>query len=253
MPAVPKRLEEARAEGLDISAGQYPYTTGQNGVDANLPLWVREGGKAKMVERLKDPATRAKTKAEIAKDDASRENQWMGAGGASGILVVSVVHTALKKYEGKTFEQIGKEENMDPLDALMDLGIAERGNSSNVIFMMNEDDVRLALKHPLVSLCMDSSAVAADGISSEEKSPPRAWGSATRILGKYVRDEKLLSLEEAIRKMTSLPASRKGLADRGIVQPGLAADLVALDPDTVRDGATYENPSSTATGCRTWP
>ena len=242
MPAVLKRLEQARAEGLDVSADQYPYTAGQNGVDANLPLWVREGGRDKMADRLKDPATRAKIKAEIAKDDGSWENQWLGAGGPSGVLVVSVVNTALKKYEGKTFEQIGNEQGKDPLDALMDLVIADRGNSSNVIFIMSEDDVRTALKHPLVSLCTDSSAVAADGIYAEEKSHPRAWGSATRILGKYVREEKLLSLEEAIRKMTSLPASRMGLADRGILRPGLAADLVAFDPNTVRDRATYENP-----------
>lgn len=242
MPAVLKRLEAARAEGLDVSADQYPYTAGQNGVDANLPLWVREGGRDKMIERLKDPATRARIKAEIAKDDGSWENQWMGSGGPSGILVVSVVNTALKKYEGKTFEQIGKEEGKEPLDALMDLVIADRGNSSNVIFMMDENDVRAGLKHPLLSLCTDSSAVAADGIYSEEKSHPRAWGSATRILGKYVREEKLLSLEEAIRKMTSLPASRMGLAQRGIVRPGFFADLVAFDPDSVRDRATYENP-----------
>src|SRR5262249_32496978 len=213
-----------------------------NGVDANLPLWVREGGKDKMVERLKDPATRAKIKAEIAKDDGSWENQWMGANGASGILVVSGVNTALKKYEGKTFDQIGKEESKDPLDAMMDLVIADRGNSSNVIFMMNEDDVRLALKHPLVSLSTDSSAVAADGIYSEEKAHPRAWGSATRVLGKDVPDEKVLPPEEAVRKMTSLPASRMSLTDRGIVRAGVYADLVAFNPDTVKDRATYENP-----------
>ncbi len=243
MPAVLKRLEQARAEGLDISADQYPYTAGENGVDANLPLWVREGGKDKMIARLKDAPTRAKIKAEILqKDDGSWENQYMGSGGPSRILVVSVVNTALKKYEGKTIEQIGREEGKDPLDALMDLVVADRGNSSNVMFMMDEDDVRTALKHPFVSLCTDSSAVAADGIYSEQKSHPRAWGSATRILGKYVRDEKLLPLEEAIRKMTSLPASRMGLADRGIVRPGMAADLVAFDPKTVRDRATYENP-----------
>jgi dihydroorotase/N-acyl-D-amino-acid deacylase len=242
MPAVLKRLEQARAEGLDVSADQYPYTAGQNSVDANLPLWVREGGKDKMITRLQDPATRARIKTEVRKDDGTWENQWLGAGGPSGVMVVSVVNTALKKYEGQTFEQIGKAEGKDPLDAMMDLVVADRGNSSNVIFIMNEDDVRLALKHSLVSLCTDSSAVAADGIYSEEKSHPRAWGSATRILGKYVREEKLLSLEEAVRKMTSLPASRMGLADRGIVRPGMAADLVAFDPDTVRDRATYENP-----------
>jgi N-acyl-D-amino-acid deacylase len=242
MPEILKRFEQARAEGLDVSADQYPYTAGQNGVDANLPLWVREGGKDRMIERLKDPATRAKIKAEILKDDGTWENQYMGAGGPSRILVVSVVNPALKKFEGRTFEQVAKDEGKDPLDALMDLVIADRGNSSNVMFMMDEQDVRTALRHPLVSLCTDSSAVAADGIYSEEKSHPRAWGSATRILGKYVREEKLMALEEAVRKMTSLPASRMGLHDRGIVRPGMAADLVAFDPNTVRDRATYENP-----------
>jgi N-acyl-D-aspartate/D-glutamate deacylase len=124
----------------------------------------------------------------------------------------------------------------------MDLVIADRANTSNVIFIMSEEDVRTALRHPLVSLGTDSGAVAEDGIFSEEKSHPRAWGSAARILGKYVREEKLLPLEEAIRKMTSLPASRMGLSERGILRPGMVADLVAFDPQTVRDRSTYEDP-----------
>ena len=242
MPAVLKRIEEARAQGLDVSADQYPYIAGQNGLDANLPLWVRDGGRDKLIERLKDPAVRARVKADLAKDDPSWENQYMGAGGASGVLIVSVVNPALKKYEGKTLEQIGKDEGKDPVDVIMDIVIADRSNTSNVIFMMNEDDVRLALKHPLVSMGTDSGASATDGIFSQEKSHPRAWGSAARILGRYVRDEKLLPMEEAIRKMTSLPASRMGLADRGLVRPGMLADLVAFDPDTVKDKATFENP-----------
>ena len=242
MPAVLKRLEEARDQGLDISADQYPYIAGQNGLDANLPLWVRDGGRDKMIERLKDPAVRARVKADLAKDDPSWENQYLGAGGAAGVLIVSVVNPALKKYEGRTLEQIGKDESKDPVDVIMDVVIADRANTSNVIFMMSEDDVRLALKHPLVSLCTDSSASATDGIFSQEKSHPRAWGSAARILGKYVREERLLSLEEAVRKMTSLPASRMGLESRGIVRPGMLADLVAFDPGTIKDKATFENP-----------
>lgn len=242
MAAVLKRLEEARDQGLDISADQYPYVAGQNGLDANLPLWVRDGGRDKMIERLKDPAVRARVKADLAKDDPSWENQYLGAGGAAGVLIVSVVNPALKKYEGRTLEQIGKDEGKDPVDVIMDVVIADRANTSNVIFMMSEDDVRLALKHPLVSLCTDSSASATDGIFSQEKSHPRAWGSAARILGKYVREEKLLSLEEAVRKMTSLPASRMGLESRGIIRPGMLADLVAFDPGTVKDKATFDNP-----------
>jgi dihydroorotase/N-acyl-D-amino-acid deacylase len=250
MPAVLKRIEEARAQGLDVSADQYPYIAGQNGLDANLPLWVRDGGRDKLIERLKDPAVRARVKADLAKDDPSWENQYMGAGGASGVLIVSVVNPALKKYEGKTLEQIGKDESKDPVDVIMDIVIADRSNTSNVIFMMNEDDVRLALKHPLVSMGTDSGASATDGIFSQEKSHPRAWGSAARILGRYVRDEKVLPLEEAVRKMTSLPASRMRLADRGIVRAGMAADLVVFDPEAVRERSTYADPTHYSDGFR---
>ena len=242
MAAVLARLEQARASGLDVSADQYPYIAGQNSLDANLPLWVRDGGRDRMIERLKDPAVRARVKLELARDDPSWENQYLGSGGASGVLIVSVVNPALKKYEGRTLEQIGKDEGKDPVDVIMDVVSADRGNTSNVIFMMSEDDVRLALKHPLVSMCTDSGAKAKDGIFSRERSHPRAWGSAARILGRYVREEKLLPLEEAIRKMTSLPASRMGLAERGIVRPGMLADLVAFDPDAVRDRATFDDP-----------
>jgi N-acyl-D-amino-acid deacylase len=242
MPHVLKRLEEARAQGLDVSADAYPYTAGENGLDANLPLWVREGGRGEMVVRLQDPAVRARIHAELAKNDPSWENQYLCCGGASGILLASVLNPDLKRYEGKTVEEIGKEQGKDPVDALMDLVIADRGNSANIIFMMSEADVRAVLAHPLVSLCTDSGAVAEDGIFSKEKSHPRAWGSAPRILGHYVRDERIESLEEAIRKMTSLPASRMGLADRGIVRPGMSADLVAFDPDTIRDVSTYSDP-----------
>ena len=242
MAAVLKRIEDARAAGLDVSADQYPYIAGQNGLDANLPLWVRDGGRDRMIERLKDPAVRARVKADMSRDDPSWENQYLGAGGAGGVLIVSVVNPALKKYEGRTIEQIAKAESKDPVDVIMDVVSADRGNTSNVIFIMSEDDVRLALKHPLVSLCTDSGASARDGIFSQERSHPRAWGSAARILGRYVRDEKLLTLEEAVRKMTSLPASRMGLADRGIVRPGMLADLVVFDPDSVRDKATFDDP-----------
>jgi dihydroorotase/N-acyl-D-amino-acid deacylase len=242
MSAVLARLEQARAEGLDVSANQYPYVAGENGLDANLPVWVRVGGHDKMVERLKEPAVRARVQAEVLKADTSWENQYLGAGGPSGILISTVVNGALKRYEGRTLEEIAKDEARDPLDVLMDIVIADRGNTFALNFIMDERDVRLALAHRLVSLCTDSGAVAEDGIFSREKSHPRAWGSAARILGHYVREEKLLPLEEAIRKMTSLPASRMGLTDRGMVREGMAADLVVFDPDAVADRATYRDP-----------
>jgi N-acyl-D-amino-acid deacylase len=242
MSHILERIEQARARGLDVSADQYPYVAGENGLVANLPPWVLEGGRDRMLERLKDPGVRARVKEELSKEDPERESQYLCAGGPSGILVASVVNTALKKYEGRTLAQIAQEERKDPVDVLMDLVIADRGNSYGITFTMGESDVRTALRHPLVSLCTDAEARATDGIFAQEKSHPRAWGSAARILGKYVREEKLLTLEEAVRKMTSLPASRMGLQDRGIVRPGMMADLVAFDPDTVRDVATFADP-----------
>ena len=242
MPAVLARFEAARSEGLDVSADQYPYTAGQNGLDANLPVWVREGGTEKMLARLADPAVRARVKADLAREDPGWENQFLCCGGGRGILIASVVNPELKKYEGRRVDEIARAEGKDEADVVMDIVAADRGHTSNIIFMMDEADVRAALGHPLVSMCTDSGAVATDGIFSQERSHPRAWGSAARILGRYVRDEKALTLEEAVRKMTSLPASRMGLADRGIVRPGMAADLVVFDPARVRDVSTYEDP-----------
>lgn len=242
LPKVLERLELARAAGLDISANVYPYTAAENGLDANLPIWVREGGRDRMIARLSDPAVRARVKADVLRQDQGWENQFLCCGGAGGILVSSVVNPALKKCEGKTLEQIGREEGKDPIDALMDIVAADRANSEGIDFMMSEEDVRAALRDRLVCLGTDAGAEAEDGIFSKEKSHPRAWGSTARILGHYVREEKLLTLEEAVRKMTSLPASRMGLADRGIVRPGMAADLVAFDPFTIADRSTYEDP-----------
>lgn len=236
------RIEAARAEGLDVTADQYPYVAASNGLDADLPLWVRDGGREKMVERLKDPAVRARIRRELVIDDPSWDNEYLCAGGAEGLLIASVVHPELKKYEGRTIAQIAAEERKDPIDVIMDIVAADRGNSYQIMFIMSEDDVRTALRHPLVAMCTDSGASAEDGIFSEEKSHPRAWGSAARILGRYVRDEKLLPLEEAVRKMTSLPASRMGLVDRGLLRPGMYADLVAFDADEVRDVSTFADP-----------
>jgi dihydroorotase/N-acyl-D-amino-acid deacylase len=237
MPHALKRIEQAREEGLDVSADMYPYPASSNSLDASLPVWVREGGHEKMLARLRDPATREKAKASF-----REENPDWPDGGASRIMIVSVLDPALKKYEGRTLEEIGGAEGKDPLDVMVDVVIADKANTGKITFSMSEDDVRTALKHPLVSLGTDSGARATDGVYAQEKSHPRAWGSASRILGKYVREEKLLPLEEAVRKMTSLPASRMGLPDRGIVRPGMMADLVVFDPATVKDRSTFADP-----------
>ena len=243
MPAVLKRIEAARAEGLDVSADQYPWTASSNNLDASLPVWVREGGADKLVARLSDPATRAR-----AREDFLKEHAGMWPEHAGEILITSVLNPELKKYEGQTIADIAKAEAKDPADVIMDIVIADKGNTGRVTFGMSEDDVRAALVHPLVSFCTDSGAMAEDGILSQEKSHPRAWASAPRILGKYVRDEKVLSLEQAVWRMTSLPASRMRLPDRGIVRPGMAADLVAFDPDRVRERSTYTDPTHYSEG-----
>jgi dihydroorotase/N-acyl-D-amino-acid deacylase len=237
MPAVLRRIETARAEGLDVSANAYPWAASSNNLDAALPIWVREGGREKLVARLQDPATRAKARADFPKENPD----WSDEPG-SRFLITRVLNPDYKKYEGKTIADIARAEGKDPLDVLIDLVIADRANTGRVTFSMSEDDVRAAVAHPLVSMCTDSGAKAEDGIYSEEKSHPRAWGSAARILGRYVREEKLLTLEEAVRKMTSLPASRMGIADRGILRPGMAADVVLFDPATVLDRSTYADP-----------
>jgi dihydroorotase/N-acyl-D-amino-acid deacylase len=251
MPEVLRRIEAARGRGLDVSANQYPYTRASNGLDACLPLWVREGGLEKMLARLNDPAQRERIRKDM--DDANAatwENQWYGSGGGDGVMVSTVLNPALRKYEGMTLTEIGKATGKDPRDAVMDLVVADKGESSVIISIMTEDDVRTALKHPLVGVGTDSGAKAEDGKLSESKSHPRAWGSFPRILGHYVRDEHLLPLEEAIRKMTSKAAARVHLNDRGILRPGMKADITVFDPATIRDIATFENPNHYSVGVK---
>ena len=251
MGEVLRRLEAARARGVDVTANQYPYDRASNGLDACLPLWVREGGLDKMLARLKDPATRERIKSDMADAKATTwENQWQGSNGGDGVMLSSVLNPELRKYEGQTLTQIGRSMGKDPRDAVMDLVIADRGESSVIISIMSEEDVRTALKHPLVGVGTDSGVQAEDGKLSESKSHPRAWGSFPRILGKFVRDERLLTLEEAIRKMTSKAATRVHLADRGVLRPGLMADVTVFDPATIRDVSTFEDPKHYSVGVR---
>jgi N-acyl-D-aspartate/D-glutamate deacylase len=251
MAEVLRRIESARARGLDVTADQYPYTRASNGLSSCLPLWVREGGLDKMLARLNDPSQRDRIRKDM--DDPAAitwENQWHGAGGGDGVMVSTVLNPDLRKYEGMTLTAIGKAMGKDPRDAVMDLVIADRDATSVITSIMNEDDVRTALRHPLVGVGTDSGAQAEDGRLSESKSHPRAWGSYPRILGRYVRDEHLLTLEEAVRKMTSKAATRVHLNDRGVLRPGLKADITIFDPATIRDVSTFEDPRHYSTGIR---
>jgi dihydroorotase/N-acyl-D-amino-acid deacylase len=251
MSAVLQRIEDARARGLDVTANQYPYTRASNDLDSCLPTWVREGTNEQMLSRLKDPALHERIKTEMNDANATGwENQWYGSGGGDGVMVASVLNPELRKYEGMTLTEIGRVTGRDPRDALIELVIADQGQTACIISIMTESDVRAALAHPLVSIDTDSGAKAEDGPLSESRSHPRAWGTFARILGKYVRDERLLTLEEAIRKMTSRPAARVGLHDRGILRPGMAGDITVFDPASIRDVATFEDPNHYATGVR---
>src|SRR5215813_54139 len=251
MPEVLRRIEAARERGLDITANQYPYDRASNGLDACLPLWVREGGLDKMIGRLQDAALRERIKKEMEEADPQTwENQWYGSNGGDGVMLSSVLNPELRKYEGMTLTEIGKAMGKDPRDAVMDMVIADRGESSVIISIMTEEDVRTALKHPLVGIGTDSGAKAEDGKLAESKSHPRAWGSFPRILGRYVRDEHLLSLEEAIRKMTSKAAARVRLYDRGLLRPGMMADITIFDSQTIRDASTFLDPTHYSIGIK---
>jgi dihydroorotase/N-acyl-D-amino-acid deacylase len=251
MPAVLQRIEAARARGLDVSANMYPYTRASNGLDACLPLWVREGGVDPMIERLRDPAQRERIKREMADPHSTGwENQWYGAGGGDGVMVAAVLNPELKPYEGLTLTEIGKRMGKDPRDAVMDLVIADRGESDCIMAIMDERDVRTALVHPLVAIGTDSGARGEDGPLADSASHPRGWGSFPRILGHYVREEHLLTLEEAIRRFTSRPATRLGLSDRGLLRTGMIADITIFDPTSIRDASTFADPNHYSTGVK---
>jgi len=250
MPEVLTRIDAARSRGIDVAASVYPYTRGSNGLVACFPSWVSEGGTGKMLERLKDPAARARIRKEMDEPSTTWENEWRGSGGPAGVTLIQVVNPELRKYEGMNFEEIGRQMSKDPKDAAMDIAIADRGNSDVVIAIMQESDVRVAVSSPLVTYGSDSPAQAEDGPLSTTKAHPRAFGTFPRILAEYVRTEQTMRLEEAIRKMTSQAASRAGIRDRGILRPGMMADIVVFDAATVRDVATYSDPLHYSVGVK---
>jgi len=250
MPEILKRIEAARTRGIDVAASVYPYTRGSNSLIACFPSWISEGGTDKMISRLKDSAQRERAKKEMEQPAVAWQNQWRGSGGPSGVLLIQVLNPELRKYEGMTLEEIGRQMNKDPRDAAMDIAIADRGNSAVVISIMDEADVRAAVSSPIVTFGSDSSAQAEDGPLSKSKAHPRAFGTFPRILDEYVREQHTMRMEDAIRKMTSLAASRVGLLDRGILRPGTMADITVFDPNTIKDTATYNDPLHYSVGVK---
>jgi len=248
MPQILDWIKQARSRGLDITADIYPYVAGSTSLSACLPPWALEGGTEKMLARLRDPEIRKRLKAEISVDQDTWENIYLGSGGPGGVLIGAVVNRNLESLQGKRVAEIAQEQKKDPLDALFDLLLADQGQTSEIYFMMSEADMRAAMQSPFVSFCTDSGARASDGPLAGSMSHPRGWGTYPRVLGRYVRDEKLLSLETAIHKMTGAPAARAGLRDRGLLREGMFADITIFDPNTVLDRATFEAPNQYPAG-----
>ena len=248
MAHVLARIKEARARGLDVTADIYPYIAGSTALSACLPPWALEGGTDKMLTRLRDPQTRERLRKEISAEQTEWENIYLGSGGPGGVLIGSVVNRELEPLQGKRISEIATEQKKDPLDVVFDLILADHGQTGAIYFMMSEADMRAAMQSPYVSFCTDSGARATDGPLAGSKSHPRGWGSYPRILGHYVREEKVLSLESAVHKMTGAPAARVGLRDRGLIKEGMFADITVFDPAKVIDRATFESPNQYPTG-----
>ena len=248
MAHVLTRIKQARDRGLDVTADIYPYIAGSTALSACLPPWALEGGTEKMLNRLRDPQTRQRLKKEIAEEQTEWENIYLGSGGPSGVLIGAVVNRELESLQGKRISEIAERQKKDPLDVVFDLILADHGQTGAIYFMMSEADMRAAMQSPFVSFCTDSGARATDGPLAGSKSHPRGWGSYPRILGCYVRDEKLLSLETAVHKMTGAPAARVGLRERGLIKEGMFADITVFDPANVIDRATFESPNQYPAG-----
>lgn len=243
------RIEAARASGLRITADMYTYTAGSTGLDAAMPTWVQAGGREAWIKRLKDPATRREVIAEMRVDSPAFENLYRFAG-AEGTLLVGFRNPKLKPLTGKTLAEVAKMRGVSPEDAAIDLVIEDGSRVQVVYFLMSEDNVRKQTALPWMSFGSDASAQAPEGVFLQSSTHPRAYGNVARLLGKYVREERALTLQDAVRRLSALPAHNLGLHDRGMLKAGNFADVVIFDPATIADTATYESPRQFATGVR---
>ena len=250
MPQVVAKIDSARRAGMDIAADTYAYTAWFNSLSAMIPPWAHDGGTAKLIERLRDPATRRRIRHDMETPGSWENNEWEEIRGPEDVLIGAVQNPKLLPLQGKTLAEIARQRKADPIDALCDLLIEDQAYTSVAVFGMSERDVLLALKQPWVSINNDSQGTAPDGILGQEHPHPRAYGTFPRILRKYVREEKQLSLEDAIRKFSALPAQRMHLSDRGVLKTGMWADIVVFDPANVRDLATFAKPNQLSEGMR---
>jgi N-acyl-D-amino-acid deacylase len=248
MPEIVAHIDQARASGVEIGANTYAYTAWFNSFSAFIPPWAHDGGDAKLIERLKDPAMRARIRKEMQTPSTTWDNEWNEIPGAEAILVSVVQNPKLRPLQGKTIAEVAALWKKDAFDTIFDLLIDDNAATEVAVFGMSEPDVRLALQQPWVSVCNDSSGTATDGLLGQEHPHPRAYGTFPHILRKYVREDGALALSDAIRKFSSLPASRLRINDRGLIKTGLWADIVVFDPSAITDVATYDNPNQLSKG-----
>ncbi|MCB0633122.1 MAG: D-aminoacylase [Saprospiraceae bacterium] len=248
MDQVIAKIDSAQKAGIEITADMYNYVAGATGLDASMPPWVQEGGYNAWSKRLQDPAIRARVKAEMKTDAMDWENLYAAAGSADGLLLVDFKNDTLRKYTGKTLAEVATIRGTDPEDTAMDLVIQDGSRVGTVYFLMSEDNIKKQLQLPYISFGSDAGAPAVEGVFLNSSTHPRSYGNFARLLGKYVRDEKVITLEDAIHKLTQLSAEKLHIEKRGLLQPGYYADLVVFDPATIQDHATFAEPHQYATG-----
>lgn len=248
MDSVIRRIERARAEGIDITTDMYNYIAGATGLDAAMPPWVQEGGYEAWAKRLQDPETRKKVAKEMAQDAKDWENLYYAAGSAEKVILVGFKNDSLKQYTGKTLAELAALRGNSPEETAMDLVVKDSSRVGTVYFLMSEDNVKRQIALPYMTFGSDAGAPSAEGVFLKSNPHPRAYGNFARLLGKYVRDEKVISLEEAIHRLTQLSAERLKIKKRGLLKPGYFADLVLFDPNSIQDHATFDKPHQYATG-----
>lgn len=244
-----RRIETARAQGLRITADMYTYVAGATGLDASMPLWVQAGGREAWIQRLRDPAIRARVAAEMRRPGQGWENLYYGAG-ADGMLFTDFRNPALRQYAGKTLTEVARLRGTSPEDTIMDLVVEDGSRVGTIYFLMSEDNVRREVQLPWVSFASDAASIASEGVFLNGRPHPRTYGNFARLLGRYVRDERLIPLQEAVRRLTSLPAANLGIRERGTLRVGYFADLAIFDPATIADRATFAEPHQYAVGMR---
>ena len=250
MAKVVARIDSARRAGIDVAADTYAYPAWFNSMSAFVPPWAHDGGTAKLLERLRDPAMRRRIRREMLTPSGTWDNEWQEIPGPSAVIIGVVQNPALEQYMGKTLAQVAALRHTDAIETLLDLLVEDEGYTSVAVFGMSEPDVLLALEQPWVSIDNDSQGTSPDGLLGKEHPHPRAYGTFPRILRKYVREQPRLTLEDAIRKFSSLPAQRMRLGERGVLKVGMWADVVVFDPDSVRDRATFASPNQLSEGMR---